>query len=508
MHTLPVGRIAAAMTLVAPAGQRRALRTLAPLLAMALLASCMVGPDYKRPAIDAPASFRFEPAAVAQTANTEWWRQFGDPVLDGLIEAALASNLDVKIAAANVEQAMALITQARSPLFPQVGYAAGGERARSPETELTSRIPNYPNPQSTYQALLSVSWEIDLWGRIRRLSEAAQANMLATDEARRGVILSLVSSVATGYITLRGLDEQLMIARRTLDAYGESVRLYALQFKYGQTSQMTVAQAQSQYETAAARIPQVEQRIAQLENALSILLGRNPGPIPRGKSIYDLALPAVPAGVPSTLLERRPDILQAEQALIAANAQIGAARALYFPTISLTGAFGTASTELSNLFSGPARTWNYAGQIVGPIFTFGAVSGQVAQAEAAQQAALLAYQRSIQSAFADVDDRLIAGQKLREQQAAQERLVAALRDYARLAKLQFDAGYAPYSTVLQAEQALFPAELDLAAIRASVFGSAADTYKAMGGGWVTEADRLTGSAAAPPAERAARQPLF
>ena len=463
-------------------------------MAVALSAGCTLGPDYVRPKVDAPAAFRFEPATVAETANTAWWKQFGDPVLDQLIDTALANNLNVKIAAANVEQALAVITQTRSPLFPQVGYAANGEKARTPETALAQAIPNYPNPQTAYQALLTASWEIDLWGRIRRLSEAAQANMLATDEARRGVILSLVSTVAINYIALRGLDEQLAIAKRTLATYAESVRLYQLQFRYGQTSQMTVSQAQSQYESAAVQIPQIESQLAQTENALSILLGRNPGPIPRGKSIYDLALPAVPAGVPSALLERRPDLLGAEQSLIAANAQIGAAKALYFPTISLTGALGSSSADLSNLFKGPTRVWNYAGQVVGPIFTFGAVSGQVAQSEAAQQAALLNYQFSIQNAFADVDNALVANQKLKDQLTAQERLVAALSDYARLAKLQYDGGYAPYSTVLQAEQSLFPAELTLAAVRASVFTSVANTYKAMGGGWVSAADNLTGSA--------------
>jgi multidrug efflux system outer membrane protein len=271
---------------------------------------------------------------------------------------------------------------------------------------------------------------------------------------------------------------------------------------------MTVAQAQSQYETAAVQIPQIESQIAQTENALSILLGRNPGPIPRGKSIYELALPAVPAGVPSALLERRPDLLQAEQALIAANAQIGAARALYFPTISLTGALGSSSSDLSELFKGPTRVWSYAGQVIGPIFTFGAVSGQVAQAEAAQTAALLSYRLAIQNAFADVDNALVANQKLRDQLAAQERLVAALRDYARLARLQYDGGYAPYSTVLQAEQTLFPAELGLAAVRASVFASAANTYKAMGGGWIAEADKLTGGRGSPGGERTSLPPLF
>jgi multidrug efflux system outer membrane protein len=477
-------------------------------IATAALAGCMMGPDYVRPKVDSPAEFRFEPKAAAETANTAWWKQFGDPVLDQLIDTALANNLNVKIAAANVEQALAVITQTRAPLFPQVGYSANGERARVPDTGLVAAIPNYPNPQTTYQALLTASWEIDLWGRIRRQSESAQANMLATDEARRGVILSLVSSVATNYLTLRGLDEQLVIARNTLGTYSESVRLYQLQFKYGQTSQMTVSQAQSQYETAAAQIPQIESQIAQTENAVSILLGRNPGPIPRGKSVYDLALPTVPAGVPSALLERRPDLLQAEQQLIAANAQIGAAKALYFPTISLTGALGSSSRDLSDLFKGPTRVWNYGGQIIGPIFTFGAVSGQVAQSEAAQKAAVLNYQFSIQNAFADVDNALVANQKLKDQLAAQERLVAALKDYARLAKLQYDGGYTAYSTVLQAEQSLFPAELTLASVRASVFTSAANTYKAMGGGWITEADKLTGSA--PPAAAASPglPPLF
>jgi len=269
---------------------------------------------------------------------------------------------------------------------------------------------------------------------------------------------------------------------------------------------MNVAQVQSQYETAAAQIPVIENQIVQTENALSVLVGRNPGTIPRGKNVYQLALPKVPAGVPSELLERRPDLKQAEDNLIAANAQIGAARALYFPTISLTGAGGAGSAALNNLFTGPARVWSYAGTLTGPIFTFGAVSGQVAQAEAAQQAALYSYQFSIQSAFADVENSLVATQKLQQQLEAQERLVAALRDYARLSKMQYDGGYTSYTTVLQAEQSLFPAELTLASVRASVFSSSAAIYKAMGGGWVIEADKLTGDAAPPPADRATGMP--
>ncbi|HSQ81932.1 MAG TPA: efflux transporter outer membrane subunit [Casimicrobiaceae bacterium] len=485
----------------------RSLRHLVALAAL-LAAGCVVGPDYRRPDVDAPAAFGNAPADAIGTADAEWWKQVGDPVLDDLVAEALVGNRNVRIAAANVEQAAAVLTQTWSGLFPQLGYGGSAERARASESGASPELARaLPNPQTAYQAALSATWELDLWGRIRRLSEAARANLLATDEARRGVILSLVAAVAADYVQLRGLDEQLGVARSTLANYAESVRLFDLQFRYGQVSQMNVAQARSQYETAAAQIPQIEAQIVQLENALSVLLGRNPGPIRRGKTIYELALPDVPADVPSSLLERRPDLMQSEQNLIAANAQIGAARALYFPTISLTGAFGSASADLSNLFKGPARVWSYAGQFTGPIFTFGAISGQVRQAEAAQQAALESYELAIQNAFADVDNALVAQQKLKEQLAAQQRLVSSLKDYSRLARLQYDGGYAPYSTVLQAEQTLFPAEISLAAIRTSLYVSGINIYKAMGGGWVTQAERMTPTAIqAPGADR--RPPLL
>ena len=480
--------------------------------AMMVTSGCTLAPDYERPDVEIPTEFRYEPMVVSETVNTTWWTQFGDPVLDELIATALVNNYDVKIAAANVEQALGIVTQTRSDLYPQIGYGASGEKRRLADTELSDSFPNaptiIPNKLETYQAFLSASWELDLWGRIRSLSDAAQANMLATEEVRRGVILTLVSTVATSYINLRGLDEQLAVSRATLATYAESVRLYKLQFKYGQTSLMTVAQSESQYETAATQIPQIESQIVQQENALSVLLGDNPGAIPRGKSISELVSPAVPAGLPSLLLERRPDLLQAEQGLIGANAQIGAAKALYFPTISLTGAFGDSSSNLSNLFKGSSRTWNYAGQIVGPIFTFGAVSGQVAQSEAAQRAALATYELAVQSAFADVDNALVAYLKTGEQLEAQQRLVSALSEYERLAKLQYDAGYVPYSTVLQAQQNLFPAELALAELRAAVLAASANIYKAMGGGWIDEADKLSGSAPAVTPEPDAIPPLF
>ncbi len=456
-----------------------------------LLAGCAVGPDYVKPKIDTPQAYRFAEQDVQETANTQWWKQFDDPVLNQLIEDALANNKNVKIAAANVEQAAGVLTQTRSQFFPQVNYSASATRQRAAEIggiPLTGGL--IPNPATTYEVLAGASWEIDLWGRIRRLTEAARANLLATEQARRGVILSLVAQVASTYLQLRGLDSQLEISNRTLASYGKTVELFQLQYKYGQVPKLNVEQARSSYETAAAQIPQIESQIAQTEDALSILLGRNPGAIPRGKSIDALASPPVPAGLPSQLLERRPDIAQAEQSLIAANAQIGAAKALYFPTISLTGAFGTQSNDLSNLFTGSSQVWNFAGQVTGPIFTGGAIKGQVAQATAAQKGALLNYELTIQNAFADVDNSLVARQKLVAQQAAQERLVKSLSEYERLATLQYKGGITPYSTVLQAQQGLFPQELNLAQTRYAVHNALVNLYKATGGGWVEIAEKV------------------
>ena len=458
------------------------MRRLAVVLIACPIAGCMMGPNYQRPVVEVPPAHRFEMAEARDTANTSWWKQFGDPVLDGLIDEALAQNLSVKIAAANVEQAAAVLTQARAPLYPQGGYGVSTSGQR--QNEKIGAV-------YSYDALAGASWEIDLWGRIRRLSEAARAQMLATEEARLGVVLSLVASVANSYLQLRALDEQLVIATRTKEAYAESVRLFELQFKYGVQSRMTVEQARTQYQTAAAAIPQIESQITQTENALSVFLGRNPGPIQRGQAIGALTMPAIPAGIPSQVLERRPDIRQAEQQLMATNAQIGAAKALYFPTVSLTGALGLVGIDLANLFKGPTGSWSYQGSITGPIFTGGAISSQVRQTEAARKAAELGYAAAIQGAFADIDTALVARAKLVDQLAAEGRLVAASREYGRLARLQFDGGVAPYFTVLQAEQQLFPAELNEVQLRASLFAATVNVYKAMGGGWVSEAEQRT-----------------
>jgi outer membrane protein, multidrug efflux system len=466
------------------------MRALAVLFICGCVAACAVGPDYVKPKVDTPQQYRFAEKDVQDTANTEWWKQFDDPVLDQLITEALAHNKNVQIAAANVEQAAGALTQTRSQFFPQVNYNASATRQRAAEIAgipLSGLV--IKNPATTYEVLAGASWEIDLWGRIRRLTEAARANLLATEQARRGVILSLVAQVASTYLQLRGLDAQLEVANRTLVSYGKTLQLFELQYKYGQIPKLNVEQARSSYETAASQIPQIESQIAQTEDSLSVLLGRNPSAIPRGKSIDALASPQVPAGLPSQLLDRRPDIAQSEQNLIAANAQIGAAKALYFPTISLTGAFGNQSTDLSKLFSGSSQVWSFAGQVTGPIFTAGAIKGQVVQATAAQKASLLNYELTIQNAFADVDNALVARQKLLQQQAAQERLVRALSEYERLAFLQYKGGVTPYSTVLQAQQGLFPQELNLAQTRFAVHNALVNLYKATGGGWVDIAQK-------------------
>ena len=388
------------------------------------LSGCLMGPDYRRPQVEMADSFRYQPEQAAETADTPWWKGFNDPVLEQLVGEALLHNKGVQIAAANVERAAGTLMSTRSNLFPQINYNGTGTRQQLSNNNAIPALAQ--NPYNSFQVLGGASWEIDLWGRTRRLTEAARADLLASVEARRGAILSLVAEVADAYIQLRALDEQLRISRSTLRNFGESVKLFELQFKYGQVPQMTLEQARTQYETAAATIPQQEMQIVQTENGLAILLGHNPGPIPRGKSISEIGLPPVPAGLPSQLLERRPDVRQAEENLIAANARIGAARALYFPTLSLTGNGGVTSEALSRLFLGASNAWSYSGSIIGPLFTAGSIAGQVQQAEAGRRAALLAYEQSIQNAFADTENALISRQKLGEQLAAEERRVTRL----------------------------------------------------------------------------------
>jgi multidrug efflux system outer membrane protein len=458
-----------------------------------LLSGCMMGPNYQRPEVDTPQTWRFEDKEAKDAANTAWWEQFNDPVLNGLIQTALQENKDVKIAAARVEEFIGQYGTTRAALFPQIG--AGGGYGRQRVSELTGPSPledtGVDPTFNSSQLFLNASWEIDLWGKLRRSTEAARANMLSSEEARRTVILTLVTSVANSYINLRDLDKQLELTRQTAQTYKDANDIFKLRFEHGIVSEIEVSQSKSQYELALSNIPFFEKLISQQENALCVLLGRNPGPIERGKTIDELMPPAVPAGLPSDILANRPDIRQAEQDLIAANANIGVAKSLYFPTISLTGFFGWASNDLDDLFKGPAKTWSWAVPVTAPIFTAGAIAGQVKSAEAVQQQALLTYQQSIQTAFREVDDGLIDQKRTREQLEALAQQVGALRDYARLSWLRYDNGYTSYLEVLDAQSRLYNAELIHAQTQGVLFQALVNLYKSMGGGWVVTAEGLT-----------------
>jgi multidrug efflux system outer membrane protein len=461
------------------------------LLVAVALAGCMVGPDYRRPSVDVPQSFRFEDKEAKDLANTAWWEQFNDPVLNELIQIALQENKDVKIAAARIGQFVGQYMTTRSRLFPQIGAGASGGMTRLTEKGLVPLSSRVENPNDIWEVFLNGNWEIDVWGKIRRATEAARAGILSSEEGRRTVILSLVAAVASAYIDLRDADREMEISIKTAETYKESLRIFELRFKEGFSSSIEVNMVKAEYEQALSRISFFEKTISQFENALSILLGRNPGPIPRGKTLDGLALPDVPSGLPSDLLAQRPDILRAEQDLIAANAQIGVAKALYYPTISLTGIFGFSSTDLSKLFKSDAQAWNFAVPVTAPIFTAGAIRGQVEFTEAQKRELVIRYQQVIQTAFREVDDSLVDQKNTKDQLAALGRRTAALKEYSRLAQIRFDEGYTSYLEVLDANRSLFDAELIYAQTQSTLFRSFVNLYKAMGGGWVMIADEMT-----------------
>jgi outer membrane protein, multidrug efflux system len=456
-----------------------------------LVSGCMMGPNYQRPAVDAPEKWRFEEKEVKDIVNTKWWEQFNDPVLNELVDISLQENKDVKIAAAVIEEFMGRYGVVRAPLYPQIGAGAIAGRDRATEEGPAPMSSAVENPANNYQVFLNVSWELDLWGKLRRATEAARADLLSTEEAKRIVILSLVSSVAGAYINLRDLDKQLEIAKQTAKTREDSYKIFKLRFEGGVISELELYQVKSEYESALAAIPLLEKSITQQENAMSVLLGRNPGAIQRGKTIDELVLPVIPSGLPSDLLANRPDIRQAEQNLISANAQIGVAKAQFFPTISLTGLFGWASTDLSDLFSGPAKTWSWAVPVAAPIFTGGALTGQVKVAEAVQQQTLVRYQQVIQTAFRETEDSLIDQKKTKEQLQILKQQVGSLREYARIARLRYDNGYTSYIEVLDAERSLFNSELTYTQTQGVLFQALINVYKSMGGGWITEAEQLT-----------------
>ena len=462
---------------------------LALLLAVPLSA-CMVGPDYRRPEVEVPAAWRLGATEASQISNIAWWDQFQDPVLSDLVRTALANNKDLEIATANVDQAGAQYGIVHSAEFPQLTAGASAERQRLSRTTAigggTGR-----GQFNDFGVNLSASFELDVWGRLRRASESARANLLASEQGRGTVVLTVVTTVASGYIQLRALDRQLEIAQYTSQSLGEAARLQRVRFEEGAVPQSDYLQAESQYRDAVARVPELEREIARQENFLSVLLGHNPGPIPRGRDIDALLFPAVPEGLPASLLERRPDIRQAEQNLIAANANIGVARAAYFPDISLTALLGLESAQLSDLFKGPSRVWSFGAGVLQPIFNAGRIRGQVAQAEALQRQALYTYEKSIISAFQDVENALIDRTKFGQVREEQAKNVEALRRFRDLADLRYREGATIYLEVANAEQSLFNAQLAYVATQAQLFQSYANLYKAIGGGWVAEAERLT-----------------
>jgi len=461
----------------------RFIALLLPLLAS--LSGCVLGPNYHRPAQTLPDQFRNAPAAAgaASIADTKWFDLFHDDALKQLVETALQQNFDVRIAAERVIEARAQVGLTRSQLYPTLDLPAQFTSSQSSGVGAFPFPGGQPFKSSYTQAGLSLAWELDLWGRVRRLTEAARAQYLATEEARHGVLLSLVSDVLTGYFSLREQDLELDIAQRTRDAAQENLRLIQLRKDRGAANALEVHQAEQFLYTATAQIASTQRAIGQDENALSLLLGNAPAEVQRGANLEQLSgPPELPPGLPASLLERRPDIREAENNLIAANAQIGAARALFFPQISLSGFLGGQSQALSALFTGPARMASIGPSVTIPIFHAGLRAG-LQLTEAQQREMLITYQKTIYGALREVSDALVAHDKTHQQRQEQEKLVAALSESVRLSNLRYRGGLDSYLQVLDAERNLFGGQLTLAQLRLLELNSVADLYRALGGGW-------------------------
>jgi len=455
------------------------------LLLLPVLAACAVGPNYKQPPVTVPDQYREvqgPPAPAASLADQPWWDVFHDPKLQELIDEALGKGFDVQLAAWRVEEARARAGIARSEFWPQIFY--GGQWSRGQQS---SFVPPFTHStQDLHSVNVNFGWEIDLWGRIRRSNEAAKAQYLATEEARKGVLLSLVSEVATTYFQLRELDEELVISKDTVDAFQQTFDLYQRKLNEGAGNALQTSYASAARNQVAAQVPEIERQIEATENQLNFLLGRNPASIPRGLDLASQPMPPdVPAGMPSTLLQRRPDVRQAEQNLISANALVGVATADFFPTISLTGLFGGVSPEVSNLF--PAgRTWSIAAGLFGPLFQGGRLMSQYDVAYAQWQQSRVSYEQTVTGAFSETTTVLYAREKLAGSVSELEKTVADYREMVRLTTLRYDSGLANYFEVLYAMQQLFPAEIALARQRLNLFVDYVNIYKALGGGWQIE----------------------
>jgi outer membrane protein, multidrug efflux system len=467
---------------------QRFMKNLQPLicsiLAPSLMGGCMVGPNYHKPAVQTPATYRDlseNPQVEAQTASyadLPWWQVFQDTQLQELIRTALKQNYDLQLATERINQARAQLMVTRSNLFPQVqgsGNFAGGKEG------------NFQTKFNFLNLTADAAFQLDLFGKLRRATEAARAELLATEDARQTVILTLVSDVASDYFTLLQLDLQLQITHETVATQEDSVRLTNLRLQHGVATKLDVLQAQQTLDTANATIPDLERQIAQEENAISILLGNYPQAVPRGRPLVGQWLPPeVPSGLPSSLLERRPDIRQAEQVLVAANAEIGVAKAQFFPQISLTGSGGGAfgrSSVFSSMMSSQLGIWSYGAQVSQPIFTGGALTGNLRAAKSQHEQALISYRQTIQQAFGDVSDALIGYQKLHQVRVRQEDTVADLHESVRLSILRYKGGTTTYLEVLDGQRSLFSAELVLAQARGTEYQSLVQLYRSLGGGW-------------------------
>lgn len=466
-------------------------RFLICLAAAGVLTGCTVGPNYSRPAVQTPQTYRSpSPQLTPETASLadlKWWEVFKDEKLQDLVRTALVENYDLRDAVTRVEAARANLSITRSqqlPNFDASGVLTTTRLSRDGSLPLPASF--VPNQNRTYgQATLNLlSFEIDIWGRLRRATEAARANLLSAEENRKAVVTTLVSDVATSYFSLRELDYELEISKQTLHTRQASLKLIQNRQGGGVATLLDRRQGEQLVYTAGETIPEVQQRIEQTENQISLLLGKDPGEITRGRALTEQELPPeVPTGLPSSLLERRPDIRAAEANLIAANAEIGVAKAAYFPQISLTGLLGGQSTQLSNLFSVPNRVWTLAPQVTQPIFTAGRLRSNVKLAEAQQKSALIQYQKAIQTAFTEVSNSLIAHQRVRESRVQQELLVTALEDRKRLAYVRYRGGVDTLLNALDADRDLFQSQLELSQIRLNEVLSLVELYKALGGGW-------------------------
>ncbi len=456
-----------------------------------LLAGCAIGPNYKRPVIDTPPAYRGEttpeaaPIDAASLADLPWWQVFQDPVLTGLIEESLANSYDMRIVAARVEQARYAVGVTRADLLPQASYEGAAQRGR------------FANPlggdnvtTNQFLGAFQMAWEIDIWGRIRRATEASLADLFATEDVQRGVILSLVTVVAQAYFELRELDLELEIAKRTRDSFQQTLDLFTRRLLGGVGNKLATSRAEAALASTAATIPDLERQIVAKENQISILLGRNPGPIARGAVLTEQAYPPdVPAGLPAALLEQRPDILQAEQNIVASNALVGVAITNFLPRIGLTTLYGGQSTEIENIVKGPGNVWSVGGSLLGPIFQGGHLYYSYMGSVASWEEAKLAYEQTVLNALGEVSNTLVARQRFAESRVELERQVTALQESVRLSTLRYTGGLATYYEVLEAQQQLFPAENTLARTQLNQLVAVVQLYRALGGGWRAEEER-------------------